>query len=71
MPGVQYEDASQEWEGKIGDQLKEKWLADAAAAGLEDPQSYLDGYLQKLDEAGSSDLIKDPVVDCVDKFASR
>lgn len=65
------EEASQEWEGKIGDQLKDKWLADAAAAGLEDPQSYLDGYLQKLDEAGTADLITDPVIDCVDKFAAR
>ncbi|MBB4929578.1 TRAP-type C4-dicarboxylate transport system substrate-binding protein [Lipingzhangella halophila] len=61
------EEATQEWEDAVGDDLSEQWTSDAEDAGLEDASGYLDMYTSALEESEDAELIEDPVVQCIDR----
>lgn len=64
------EEATQEWQDLVGDELLTQWVSDAESNGLSDAQSYLDTYMGLLEEydAGES---TDPTVECVERFSSE
>lgn len=64
------EDATQEWQDMVGEELLEQWVSDAESNGLSDAQGYLDQYMELLETYDPGDQT-DPTLECVDQFAAR
>lgn len=64
------EEATQEWQDLVGDELLTTWVTDAEGNGLNDAQGYLDSYMSMLEELDDPDAT-DPTLECVDRFAAQ
>lgn len=64
------EEATQEWQDLVGEELRTQWVSDAEGNGLSDAQSYLDTYMGLLEEYDEGDE-SDPTLECIDRFASE
>ncbi|WP_221583373.1 TRAP transporter substrate-binding protein DctP [Microbacterium sp. G2-8] len=60
------ESETERWREAIGTQGEEKWIADAESAGLQDAESYLELYKEKM-ESFEGETPKDPSLVCSDK----
>lgn len=66
------ESATSEWKDLVQEDLIQKWVAQASSDGLENPEGFLESYRSAYDEAASEpDIVEDPVMACVERFASR
>lgn len=64
------EEATQEWQDLVGEELLTTWVNDAEGNGLEDAQGYLDAYMALLEEYDDPEAT-DPTIECVERFASQ
>lgn len=70
--GAWSEEATKEWKDLVQEDLIEAYLKQAAADGLEDPQSYFDAYVEKLEAlAAQGHEVEDPVTLCIERFENK
>lgn len=65
------ESASEEWRAAGGDLGKSVWLDQAADAGLEDPEGYLEAYQASYESHVSDDNPIDGAVKCADEWQAQ
>lgn len=64
------EEATQEWQDLVGEELLTQWVTDAESNGLSDAQGYLDTYTSMLEEYDQGDD-SDPTLECIEQYASQ
>ncbi len=64
--------ATTEWKDLVQKDLIDKWIVQAQADGLENPEAFLEDYMNAYDEAADQpDIVEEPLMKCVERFQDR